>query len=166
MLFCNFFVGFTVKNETILGPMWRVFLGSTYRKMSSCPLEWQRQDASIWQVLFRVIDLACTDISAAGCLKCCPLPRLCNDGNYITALFREIRLWWVQCTASHHQVYCNYVFICGINWLLVCLQASTHCLRTRRIFSRSSGASLAVPTWIRRSRKVAIWTLISQMTCN
>ena len=48
----------------------------------------------------------------------------------------------------------------------VCLHASTHCLRTRRIFSRNSGASLAVPTWMRRSRKVAIWTFRSQITWN
>ena len=51
----------------------------SYRKMSSYPSEWPRQVLSIWQVPFRVIDLAYRDISAVGCRECCLLPRLYND---------------------------------------------------------------------------------------
>ena len=60
----------------------------------------------------------------------------------------------------------NYLLIWGINVWWVCLHASTHCLLTLRIFSRNSGASLAVPTWIKRSRNVAIWTFRSHITWN
>ena len=60
---------------------------------------------------------------------------------------------------------CGYLLIWGKSRVFVCLQPSTHCRLTRRIFSRSSGASFEVPTWISKSRKVAIWTLMSKITC-
>ena len=103
--------------------MWRVFLGATYRKMSSYPLEWQRQDASIWQVLFRVIDLACTDISAAGCLKCCPLPRLCNDGNGITLQHYFERYDCDEYNVLHHIIkstIITFLFVASIDCWSVC----------------------------------------------
>lgn len=47
----------------------------------------------------------------------------------------------------------------------VCLNASTQVRRSLRIFSRSSGQSLAWPTCISISRKSATWLLISTMSC-
>ena len=52
----------------------------------------------------------------------------------------------------------------GSSWLLVCLQPSTHCLRTLRILSLSSAESFGVPMCMSRSRKKAIWTFNSPIT--
>ena len=79
-------------------------------------------------------------------------------------LFISVRLFYIAHTKWIQMR--NYLLIWGINVWWVCLHASTHCLLTLRIFSRNSGASLAVPTWIKRSRNVAIWTFRSHITWN
>ena len=47
----------------------------------------------------------------------------------------------------------------------VCLNASTHDLRSFLIFSLSSGQSFDWPTCINKSRNKAIWLLISTINC-
>lgn len=58
-----------------------------------------------------------------------------------------------------------YLLTCGMRIWAVCLNASTQVRRSLRIFSRSSGQSLAWPTCISMSRKSATWLLISTMSC-
>ena len=85
--------------------------------MSSYPSEWPRQVLSIWQVPFRVIDLAYRDISAVGCRECCLLPRLYNDEG-------KLCYTWVLCIKLSWKPLRFYLW----HQLIVGLFASFHTL--------------------------------------
>jgi len=75
------------------------------------------------------------------------------------SMYRHISCWLSTIVPS-----ARALLILGIKVRCVSLQSSTHLRRTARIFSRNSGESLEVPTWIRTSRNVAVCTLISLTT--
>ena len=82
---------------------------------------------------------------------------------HVTFLFIHWSKPLLHVEIDKRRKFVTYLFTWGNNWLFVCWQPSTHCILTRRIFSLNSGASLVVPTWMSRSRKTAICTLISKI---
>lgn len=60
----------------------------------------------------------------------------------------------------------TYVLICGRISAVLWLHRSTSVRRSLRIFSLSSGQSLAWPTWTNKSRNRATCVLISIISCN